>query len=208
MDGHTMKEVIDATGASKSVISYHFRRTKIKDTKRFKRRLNDVKVIQEKSLVKGTISNQEKWNIRRNEISEEARKEWEFIRTDPEMMGFLGLYWGEGDKAASNIGITNNDAGVIMASIKIFNRLDPGMKLRVLIRCNGDQDFEESKRFWESALGLTVIVRKKDWIGKKLSSRSQYGICRIRYSSWRTKQKILTWIDCWREELKVPDYLS
>jgi hypothetical protein len=206
--GHTMKEIIDATGASRSIISYYFRRTQVIDTDRLHRRLVHVKSCVAKNLAIATVEYQRKWNSLREGVINEAKSEWLVKKNDPDFMGFLGLYWGEGNKSTQDIGITNNDSGVIVAALRFFKQMDPEASFTILIRCNPDQDQKLARAFWESALGTEVIVKPKDWIGKITRSRSSYGICSVRYCSWITRQKILTWIDCWRSELGTSNFME
>jgi len=204
MDGYTMKEIIEATGAAKSVISYHRKGIPVRNTKRLERRLSEVKESNLKNLAKATVSFQEQWEKLRNGVEEKARAEWPKLRKDPEFLGFLGLYWGEGTKAAC-VGIINNDPGIILVAIDWFKRLCPKAKLEIKIRCNPDQDRMQARNFWASALQRPVKTVPKDWVGKKLiQSRAPYGICVVRFSDWTTEVKIRTWISCWRHELGAP----
>jgi hypothetical protein len=204
VDGHTMKEIIDATGASKSVISYHRKGVPVRNTKRLERRLSQVKKSHLKNLERANVASQERWENLRNDLEEKARDEWKSRRLDPAFLGFLGLYWGEGNKAGY-IGIVNNDPGVIKIAIDWFLKLCPTAKLKLKVRCNPDQNRMRARNFWSSALQRPVETVPKNWLGKKLvKSRAPYGLCTVSFSDWTTQVKILTWIDCWRHEAGVP----
>lgn len=204
--GHTIGEIMAATGASKSIISYYFKKTQVKDTDRLNRRLKIARNKIRAGSRKAWMANQEAWSERRQNVAAEAKSEWSILKQDPKFMGFLGLYWGEGNKCHS-VGIVNNDPGVIMAALEFFRKLDAEAVFDICVRFNPDQDPGVSKKFWESALKIKVKTKPKDWVGKKNKSRSAYGICRVRYNSWVTAQKITTWIDCWRAELGVPNHM-
>ncbi len=207
-DGHTIGEVREATGASKSVISYHFNQTVVLDEERLASRLKHVNRARARNLASASLKYKQNWDERKAIIREDAVKQWDSLKFDPSFMGFLGLYWGEGNKSTTDVGIVNNDPGVIAAAISYFLKFDPEANLSIVIRCNPDQNQKESQEFWEKALNREVSVQPKDWIGKIVRSRSPHGICTVRYSSWETRCKILAWIDCWRAELGVPDYMS
>jgi len=202
--GHTMKEIKEATGASKSVISYHCKKVDIIDTERLQRRLDRVKQQHLKNLSLAVEKTKNDWNKRKQVVAEQAAEEWEDLKHNPKFMGFLGLYWGEGFKTSGHIGISNTEPGIILASMEFFREWNPEALFDITVRCNQDQDKSSAQSFWEEALGVPVKTVDKGWIGKRRKSRVPHGLCVIRYSNWKTNTKLLTWIACWRAELKAP----
>lgn len=147
-----------------------------------------------------SLAAKQKWDHKKEAVVQEAILEWPVVKNNPELMGFLGLYWGEGDKRSSYVGIVNTDPGIIVASFKMFRQLSPGCKIEVMIRCYPEHDASECKIFWQNLLGVQAKTKDKDWLGKKRGG-CKYGVCTIRYSDWKIKHKILAWLGLWRNDL-------
>ena len=81
----------------------------------------------------GGIAGKTKWDVRKRCVIDEAKGEWNKIKTDPEIMGFLGLYWGEGSKRQKTISIVNNDPGIIKVALDVFHMLTPDCKIVLYI---------------------------------------------------------------------------
>lgn len=160
--------------------------------------------LREKSVKNQTSASKafvQKRAAMRQAVEAQAVRTWPEMKENPELMGFLGLYWGEGDKRSQALSIVNNDPGVIKAALTIFSRLSPDARFDLNVRCYPDQDKIECKAYWEAALGKPVRVLDKKWVGNKKKALSQHGLCTLRYSDWEVKTRIMRWIRCWREDL-------
>jgi hypothetical protein len=189
-DGFSITHISKALNVCKSMVSYHCRSVR-----------PEKSISHYADTSSANKANAKTWIDRKKNVRTLAELEWKDLRTDPEFMGFLGLYWGEGDKKASYVGIVNNDPGVIVAAISMFRRLHPGANMQVLVRVYPDHDENEARRFWSAILGQKVTITEKQWVGKLHRAHSRRGICSVRFSHWETKIRIMTWLDMWRSEL-------
>lgn len=148
-----------------------------------------------------------KWDIKKDIVINEAIDEWIKVKEDPKMMLFLGLYWGEGSKSFKScaIQIVNNDPGVLKLSLDIFNEYSPFTNKDIYIRCYPDQNLDECTKYWSKILGTSVkaVIRKE--IGTCRKPTSKYGTCTIRFSDWKFRYKIITWLDLLRQSIVGDD---
>lgn len=121
------------------------------------------------------------------------------------MLGFLGLYWGEGLRRSSMVGITNNDPGIIKSVLMIFNKYCPKKPKDIRIKCYPEHDKSQCKAFWERILGEQVKIEDKNWVTNNRRYYSKYGLCVVRFSQFEFRWRILTWIDLWRKSLLGAD---
>jgi len=139
-----------------------------------------------------------KWNEKRQKVIEEAISEFPEIRKDPEMMLFLGLYWGEGKKTTTQMGVSNNDPNIIRICYKIFRRLSPQKNLYIVVYCYPSHNKNICKKFWDKLLGKSVIV--KDITDQRIKPldyihpRCLWGKCSISYNHFEVYWRIMTWI--------------
>lgn len=200
-----MKEIQEATGASKSVISYHRQHVPVEDVSRLKLRLETVVQQNIHKLKDASRKNKENWDHWKSSERSSAAVEWESLRKNPEFLGFLAMYWSEGTKTNGQVAIVNTDPGIIKHSVEWFLKLDPEAKLAMTVRVNPDQNGEAARVFWEEAIRMPVIrVHPKGWAGKKQHSRVPYGSCVVRFNNWRVNARIGAWIDLWKTQLGVP----
>jgi hypothetical protein len=144
------------------------------------------------------------WDAKKQAIRTKARKNWPTTKIDPEMMGFLGLYWGEGSKSLGRnkqVCIVNSDPGIIKLSAKIFRRLDPNAKIEAIIRYYPDNDAEACQKCWVGIVNPSK-VRMIERVDLRPTKRKlEFGTCTIRFSNWRVYHTILEWLDCWKDEI-------
>lgn len=183
---HSIPYIARLLGISKATVSYHCRGISV--------------TIKRYTTDSGTLANAASWERRKQEISNQAEAEWCNVKQDPKMMGFLGIYWGEGTKRSSSIGIVNNDPGIISIAVDVFRALSPNAKLDAVVRCYPDHDKLACEKYWSDLLLLDVRVVDKKWAGSGTRHYSTWGLCSIRFSNWVVRAKILTWIRLWREE--------
>lgn len=195
--GKSMKDIAKMLNCGKSMVSYHCQGIRISNSQR-------RKLIERVSLnaLNGSRHAKLDWDDKKAKVISAAKDEWPSVKNNPEMMGFLGLYWGEGTKRSGNISIVNNDEGIILASLKVFKKLDPEANITCVVKCYPDHDKEKCREFWYDLLKLDIKVRDKKLVGKTRRHYSKNGLCVLQFSNWQVYHKILTWINCWREELK------
>jgi len=197
LQGNSITSIAKDLGCSKGTISYYSNKYGWwhNDETKEKRKKNISK-----SCKAASIANEEKWGKKRFTVIEEAKKEWSEIKNDSKTSMFLGLYWGEGNKRSGNVGVVNNDPGVIKFCYD-FIKENVDNTIDVMVRCYPEQDHQECKEFWEDLLKSKVKTKEKKWLGKKRRSWSKYGICTIRTSNWEFYLRIITWIGLWRAEI-------
>lgn len=192
--GYSIPEIARKLNISKSTTSLHCKNVTIENPERMKKRIKE-------NGMNGCKAAKKKWDDKKTEIKKLAEKEWTLIRKDPEMMGFLGLYWGEGSKRNGKVEIVNNDYGVILAAIKIFERLCPDKNFEITVKYYPEQKPEQCRKFWEKILRKPIRLREKKWLGKTRRIYSINGLCTVRFSDWSTYTRIVTWLNLWKKEL-------
>lgn len=197
--GYGLREISSLLNCPKSTVKYHADKVNVSDRSHILERIK-------KNAKNGCLAGKLKWERRRESAADEARKEWHSVRQNPQMMAFLGLYWGEGGKTQRTIKIANNDPWVIVAALKTLKRLSSNKHIVATIRCYPDHNKATCANFWRKILPPGVVIWVRDVndarIGKK-QHRSQYGLCYVSLSDWKAFAKIMTWIDCWKQDLKA-----
>ena len=150
-----------------------------------------------------TLAAKKKWKNRIDQVVLEAKNEWDSIKQRPDVMGFLGLYWGEGYKYGS-IGITNNDPDIIRIAFKFFRIFDPHKTIKITIIYYDSHNEEECYNFWKAIFdnNISIKIMKNTDVRSKseFDIRCPHGRCMVRYNNWKIYHKIITWINCWRHE--------
>lgn len=205
-EGHTIKEIVSVVGCAKSVVSYHCKNIEI--TPRVRRKQMENKTFPHQHL--GFKSASKRWNQLKNSVREQAVAEWESVRTDPLMMSFLGLYWGDGHKRAgaaktSVVGVTNNDYYFILAAYQCLVKLTDKV-LTASITYYPSHDKDECREFWskllpEARIKMYSVKDQRISPSEEILPCCQYGRCTLRVSDWALWHKIMSWLDCWKKDL-------
>jgi len=196
--GMTYNEISAHLGCSKSIISYYCSR--LRDEERKRKCMCTPK--RKASRRKATAQNAKNWEEKKKAEADIAMSEWENAKNDPEMMAFLGLYWGEGFKASSYSGVVNSDSGAIVLAIKVMSRLS-SKPIRAEVRFFPTHCELECKKFWEEKLKMKVDTYARKFSGTKHKTRSAYGTCVVAINDWKLRAKIMTWLDCLRNEYRL-----
>lgn len=191
IDGDSINNIAKIVGCSKSTVHYYSKQVDNNHNNIVKKRIKN-------NAINASKCANDVWSNKRQLIVNKAIKEWPSIKLNPDMMLFLGLYWGEGTKRNGHISIVNNDPGVIKISYNIIKNYG---KIETIVRCYPDHNKNICKNFWENLLNINdVKIKDKKWLGKKRKTWSKYGICTIRTSNMNYYIKILTWISLLRKE--------
>lgn len=192
--GLSIPEISKRLNCSKSTVSLHCKPIKLKK----QQKLNLAKRSASTSSY-ATECSRMSWVEKRTKAINEAIKEWPNVKSDPKEMAFLAFYWGEGTRKGDSIGFVNTDPGAVKFAYDYL--LQHVQRIAVNVRYYPEQDPRECKAYWEKLLDCEATLRPKTWLGKKRKITSRYGICYLQGSNWAFKLKILTLIDCWRQEL-------
>lgn len=136
----------------------------------------------------------------------EAISEFPHLRTNPLFVAGLMLYWGEGDKNVENctIGLSNSEPGMIRTFyVFLVNVLKiPKEKIAFSLILYPDLIDSVQKNIWSTATGISLSqFRKSVFIkGRHPTRRLSYGVGLIRVGSRRHKEKILKWIELYKNE--------
>ncbi len=152
----------------------------------------------------GTAAFCKKWATARATIITEATDEWPSVRQNPDMMAFLGIYWGEGLKSGSITGVVNCDPGVIKLCWGCLNSLSRNAgktQWSVVVRVYPFHDRSECSSFWYELLGVKPTLYPKEWKQGRQKLQAKYGTCTIRVHDWRLRLRLLTWFNLWRSEI-------
>lgn len=196
--GHSVREISRLIGCSKSTVSYHCRGTARLPFKAGADGINGGNAIKQI------------WADRIDAICAISKEEWSTVRTDPKTMGFLGLYWGEGNKArrkdgtgTGQIGITNNDPQLVKFVYDFLRPMTSATASADIIYYPLHIE-ADCKEFWSRILPDVMIQTKANTDDRSniiWSDRCKWGRCCLRISDYHLFWKIITWVDCWRSEI-------
>lgn len=199
--GYSIKCIAKQIGCCKSTASFY-----CKDVKLTNEQLVLFNDKWQANLQLARNASKLKWLLEKKKIRESAIKEWNEINNNSELMLFLGLYWGEGDKAISGrVGVCNNDPIIISKCLDVFNRFSNTKKV-IYVKLYPDHNIDDCRNFWFKLIGNKAELRftriKDIRIGHK-KHRSKYGLAVLRFGDYRLFYKIMQWIDCLRQQASV-----
>ncbi len=197
LNGFSIKDIALKLKCGKSTVSYHCKGIVPKTLDRINRNCREN--------TKRSAEGQKKfWGERRAQAASKAKTEWNRIYQDAEMMGFLGLYWGDGYKSSGKVGISNQDPDLVGFCWKILKNITKKVAV-ARITYYETHDPKLCERHWRKALGKHVEIRMQknnDARSKNQThSRCQYGRCQLEINDWELYTKIMTWLACWKARM-------
>ncbi len=136
----------------------------------------------------------------------EAIKEFPKLKNSPLFIAGAMLYWGEGDKNASNslIRLSNSEPGIIRTFyVFLVNAMGiPKEKIAFNLLLYPDLIDSVQKNFWSTVTGIPLVqFRKSVFIqGRHPTKRLSYGVGMIRVGGRKYKEKLLKWIELYKNE--------
>jgi len=140
---------------------------------------------------------------------EEATAEFMTLKSNHLFTAGLMLYWGEGDKQLknSNVSLSNSDPEMI----RIFNSFliaicgVPKEKIRLSLILYPDLVDSVQKNLWSKLTDMPTSNFTKSSVirGRHPTKRNSYGVCVIRTSNIRLKEKVLTWIKLCQKDFRT-----
>lgn len=198
----SIKEIAKRLGCGKSTASMACQGIVPKDPERLRRN-----IIANAKF--SSDANKAKWAKVIESTTKEAAREWPAIKRDPLLMGFIGLYWGEGNKQNGSFSVSNNDHGLIMVAYAAMLKL--GMtKVYARIRYYEDHDPAALKMFWSTLLPTAIVQLKlvtDPRSGKKVG-KAKYGLCMIGGGNKKLLTKVMYWIGRWKTDSGVLAHLG
>ncbi|MBX4189828.1 hypothetical protein KW791_00815 [Candidatus Parcubacteria bacterium] len=145
-------------------------------------------------------ANKQRWAKIYQGYREEAEREFESLKTNPNFLAGLMLYWGEGDnQKGSQVKLTNTDPMMIRLFYLFLKKIIkvPPDKIAVWLLLYPDLKDDMQKNFWSRATGISLSQFKNSIYikGKHPTKRLSYGVCNIYIQSRELKEKMTTWID-------------
>lgn len=140
------------------------------------------------------------------EYRAEAINEFVDIKNNPLFLAGVMLYWGEGDKNVRNgtIALSNSEPGMIRTFyVFLVNALKiPKERIAFHLILYPDLIDPVQKNFWSQATGIPLSqFRKSVFIkGRHPTRRLSYGVGLIRVGSRQHKEKIIKWIELYKNE--------
>lgn len=148
---------------------------------------------------KATHANKLAWDRRKAAVRKEAAVDFDYLKKDPDWMFFIGLYWGEGNKRASSVGIANGDVDFLRICYEQIKKLTD-KEIRLEIRYYEDHDPDALLKEWSSRINADRFNIRKitDPRSGKKKGKLVHGIGYLKVDDWKLKNKIMTWIDLLR----------
>lgn len=205
-DGKSYKEISSELGISKSTLSNWFSKLDWSEDVKSKLAHEASRLARERFQVV-VQANQARWVAWREDHRHQAIREFPNLQGNPLFVSGLMLYWAEGDNKLSNsmVRLTNTDPRMIkifLCFAREICKVDKA-KIRLALILYPDLKDSECKPFWSKYTGIPVNqFYKTQFIkGSHPTRRLEKGICMVRIGGIGLKEKILTWINLYTEEL-------
>lgn len=133
-------------------------------------------------------------------IRAQARLEAEHLVDDPCWVAGVSMYWGEGFKTQSSLGMANSDPFALRLFIKWSDRYHGQGEYRARLNLHRENDEPAARRWWAQELSLptdafTKSFIKPDGTGHR-KNHLPAGVCRInRRRSADALHTTLAWIE-------------
>ena len=193
--GLTYAEIMDLIPVKKSTLATWCREVKLTD--------EQYAAIKERTGSQAGIprDTNRKRRDEINAIKGLAAKEALILVRDPLWTAGTALYWGEGYKTQSTLGMTNADP----AALRLFMRWaaayhSPSAEFRVRLNIHADNDELTARQWWKAELALrpedfTRSFVKPDGTGHR-KNHLAYGVCAVRMRrSADAFHRTLAWVE-------------
>lgn len=200
--GVSIPNIAMQLNCSKATVSLHCKDIKLSNAK-LSKLINNSKQSQKIA----TEAAQRKWSNIKVQAENDAEINWNFVKSDPELLSLVALYWAEGSKRNHNwFTLTNSDPGVILISIKSLTKLGiEKSRLKLTVTIFTSQSELDTKTEWEKITGIKTIVNSR---AKRTNRKlySKYGVAALYVTKSSTLYyKIMKWISLWRMESNVKE---
>lgn len=152
-------------------------------------------------------ANKERWAKWHEEYRKEAIEEYSDLNKDTLFQAGLLLYWGEGNKKLENgtVRLSNIDPQMIKIFYKfLYKKIGvPEDKIHASLLLYPDLIDAVSKNYWSKSTGIPLTQFKKSIyiVGRHPKKRLSFGVCTIHVNSRKIKEKIIKWLDLYKNEL-------
>lgn len=153
----------------------------------------------------GTLAMQRKFRRLREEAYREGVAMYQELVVDPTFRDFVCLYIAEGYKRNRNeVSICNSDPTVMSIATLWLGRLTK-RRLRFSLQYHADQDPDELRKFWGTALGTepdAIKLQRKSNSNQMAGRqwRSRHGVIAVRVPDTLLRARLQAWMDCLRAE--------
>lgn len=204
----SMSEIAKLTGEAKSSVSYFCKKHNIipSNPKRLVSRMAATSKFASYAYV-------DQWAQKKAEVKKTADDEMDAVKSNPLLLVFLGLYWGEGKKYGG-LRITNNDPMVIKTSHQALQIISDRPDFTLNINYYPDHDPTTLHDWWLSFINIKPILRAvnrhpstKNRGGVKLG-KAKYGQAILFHNDWRSEVKVHRWLELLKLEYNANMTLS
>jgi excisionase family DNA binding protein len=153
----------------------------------------------------GTLAMQRKFRRLREEAYREGVAMYQELVVDPTFRDFVCLYIAEGYKRNRNeVSICNSDPTVMSIATRWLGRLTK-RRLRFSLQYHADQDPDELRKFWGTALGTepdAIKLQRKSNSNQMAGRqwRSRHGVIAVRVPDTLLRARLQAWMDCLQAE--------
>ena len=147
-----------------------------------------------------------KWERRREQLREEAKREFPKLHKNPLFVAGAMLYWAEGDSKIKNpFRLTNTDPRMMALYTKfLIGTLNISKdNLRIAIILYPDLSEKKCISFWSKILNIpkSQFYKTQFIKGRHPTKRLSKGICTIIIRNRQLKEKVSIWIDLLSQKL-------
>lgn len=200
-DGWTYSEIMDVLPVGKGTLAGWCKEIRLSP--------DQIEAIKARVPSQKGVPKNTNWKRRLEvqKIREEARQSFVDLKNDPFWTAGVTMYWAEGSKTSSQLGMVNTDPRALRLFILWFRRyfrVDAEFVLALHLH-QGNDDLA-AQRWWASALDLpdtkfTKTFVKPPGTGHR-KNRWEHGVCRVlARRSANAYHTTMAWIECLSESL-------
>ena len=160
------------------------------------------------NVSKRSIAAKERWARHRAGIFDEAKEDFNLLRSNPLFVAGIAFYWGEGDSKPTNpLRLSNTDPRMIALYVRFLRIIMgiPDEKIRIGLVLYPDLADDACKFFWATVMGLAIgnFMKTQFIQGHHPTKRLAHGVCMVVVNSRAAKLRMLAWIDFFAKQYTI-----
>jgi len=204
--GKSYKQIASELGMAKGTLSEWFK--DLLWSQKITAELTEKNRILSKKRIKHlTRIQKQRWSLWRQELYEQAQKEFPVLKRNKLFLANLMLYWSEGDnkEQSGQVRLGNTDPDMVKLFVRFAKEIclvNPE-RIKPTLILYPDINEKRCKAFWSKYIGVpeSQFYKTQFIQGRHPTKRLENGICTVCIGSTGLKIKILTWIKLYSQEL-------
>jgi hypothetical protein len=170
-----------------------------------------IKFMKKHNIPRRSATATRKLQFERQPLSFEKKHALTALEKEIYLAGLM-LYWGEGTKSGMyTVDFTNSDKRMVLIFLRMLREIFQikEERLRVLLYCYANQNFDSLIRYWSRCLKIPKAQFLKPYIRQdfdlKKAHKMPYGLIHVRYNDKKLLRQIMQEIDIIAADLLGPN---